>query len=273
MQSPCLFNNRHHQPRPPTPSPTVNKQARRLEGELEVKLQALAKLAAGLDAPPVYRVGGAAGGGYGGGSGSGSGGAGGGFGAEQLAAAKASEIEALLGRLSDVHGEMAGALGGGGDARGHTLARHRDVLQEYAQEFRRLEAAAGAAARDRAELFSGAAMGGGGGGGSGGEGAPLLGVAVHNASGALLRERTQIAASANYVDDMLAQAASVSRGLMDQRRVFDGVQDKLFAVGERFPAVNGLLNAIRRKKSRDALVLSAVVAGCTVFLVVYVMFW
>jgi hypothetical protein len=47
---------------------------------------------------------------------------------------------------------------------------------------------------------------------------------VHNASGALLRERTQLAASAGYVDDMLAQAATVSRSLIEQRRVFDGVQ-------------------------------------------------
>lgn len=73
---------------------------------------------------------------------------------------------------------------------------------------------------------------------------------VHNAGGALLRERTQIAASTTYVDEMLAQAQSVTRGLFEQRRVFDGVQDKLMSVGERFPAVNGLLNAIRRKKSK-----------------------
>lgn len=47
---------------------------------------------------------------------------------------------------------------------------------------------------------------------------------VHSASGALLRERTQLQASAGYVDDMLAQAQSVSRTLLEQRRVFDSVQ-------------------------------------------------
>lgn len=52
---------------------------------------------------------------------------------------------------------------------------------------------------------------------------------------------------------MLAQAASVSSSLLEQRRVFDSVQDKLMSVGERFPAVNGLLNAIRRKKSKVRL--------------------
>jgi Golgi SNAP receptor complex protein 1 len=68
---------------------------------------------------------------------------------------------------------------------------------------------------------------------------------------------------------MLAQAQSVSRSLLEQRRLFGGVQDKLLAMGERFPAINGLLNAIRRKKSKDTLVLSAVIAGCIVFTLLY----
>jgi hypothetical protein len=49
---------------------------------------------------------------------------------------------------------------------------------------------------------------------------------------------------------MLAQAQSVSRSLLEQRRIFGNVQDKLVTVGERFPAINGLMNAIRRKKSK-----------------------
>ena len=51
----------------------------------------------------------------------------------QLAQNKASEIEALLHRLSDVNDEMGGVIGGAGDARSHTLARHRDILQEFTQ--------------------------------------------------------------------------------------------------------------------------------------------
>jgi len=49
---------------------------------------------------------------------------------------------------------------------------------------------------------------------------------------------------------MLAQAQSVSRSLLEQRRIFSNVQDKLVTVGERFPVINGLLNAVRRKKSK-----------------------
>jgi hypothetical protein len=53
---------------------------------------------------------------------------------------------------------------------------------------------------------------------------------------------------------MLAQAQSVSRSLLEQRRIFGGVQDKLVTVGERFPVINGLMNAIRRKKSKVRVV-------------------
>jgi len=51
----------------------------------------------------------------------------------QLAQTKATEIEGLLHRLSDVNDEMGGFIGGISDSRSHTLARHRDILQEFNQ--------------------------------------------------------------------------------------------------------------------------------------------
>lgn len=51
----------------------------------------------------------------------------------QLAAAKGSEMEELLGRLSDVNDEMGSALSGAGDSRSHTLARHREIMVELTQ--------------------------------------------------------------------------------------------------------------------------------------------
>jgi hypothetical protein len=294
----------------------------------------------------------------------------------QLAQAKASEIDALLQRLSDVNDEMGGAIGGSSDARAHTLARHRDVLQEYTQvgprrrrrrrggggaggggagglrqcgagrrgaaaqrphafgrprsrssplwgrgsaarlpgprrpasrgspngpppvprarpappppgiPAARLDAGRGArprgaarglgrgrAAAERAGALWGAERRGVGRGGAArrgrrgaAAGASLVALGarpggpcaagrdpggsidgprgarpprpssspppqVHNASGALLRERTQLQTSAGYVDDMLAQAATVSRSLIEQRRVFDTVQVTWGAAG------------------------------------------
>jgi Golgi SNAP receptor complex protein 1 len=72
----------------------------------------------------------------------------------------------------------------------------------------------------------------------------------HSAATRLLLLLLLVMAVVVQVDDMLAQAQSVSRSLLEQRRIFSNVQDKLVTVGERFPVINGLLNAVRRKKSK-----------------------
>lgn len=51
----------------------------------------------------------------------------------QLIQAKAADVEALLGKLSDVNDAMSSAISGTNDARTHTLARHRDILHDFNQ--------------------------------------------------------------------------------------------------------------------------------------------
>ncbi|KAG2492387.1 hypothetical protein HYH03_009334 [Edaphochlamys debaryana] len=219
----------------------LRKEARRLEGELDVKLAAFTKLCSSFEASYKLNSSDSSA-----------------LGADQLAQTKAAEVEDLLQRLSDINDEMAAIVGGSSDSRSHTLARHRDILQEFTQEFRKVNATLGAAL-DRVKLLAGASD------------SPLLSVQVQSSSGALLRERGTIQNSANMVDDLINQASNVSTNLVSQRRVFEGVMDKLVQVGSRFPVVNGLLNAIRRKKSKDTLVLSGVIAACVLFTVIYVM--
>ncbi|KAG2430225.1 hypothetical protein HXX76_010324 [Chlamydomonas incerta] len=219
----------------------LRKEARRLEGELDVKLAAFTKLCSSFEASYKLNT------------------ADNSLGADQqLAQTKAAEVEDLLQRLSDINDEMAAIVGGSTDSRSHTLARHRDILQEFTQEFRKVNSTLGAAL-DRVKLLAGASD------------SPHLSVNVQNSSGALLRERGAIQNSANMVDDILSQAANVSGNLLGQRRVFEGALDKLMQVGSRFPVVNGLLNAIRRKKSKDTLVLAGVIAACVLFTILYVM--
>eukprot|EP00850_Spirogloea_muscicola_P013903 SM000097S24756 [mRNA] locus=s97:6131:7981:- [translate_table: standard] len=84
----------------------LRRQARKLEGDVDHKLAAYARL--------------------------GGGGGGGGGGEEEL---RRVEIEALLAQLGELNAAMAAhaASGSGADALGHTLARHRDILHEYSQ--------------------------------------------------------------------------------------------------------------------------------------------
>ena len=113
------------------------------------------------------------------------------------------------------------------------------------------------AARDRASLLGGS------------ETSPLLSVAVHSPGVAALRERGYLLGAGAAADEALATAQSVSAGLLEQRRTFEGVGGKLGGIGEAFPAIGGLLTAIRRKKSRDTLVLSGVVAICVFLLILF----
>jgi len=147
----------------------------------------------------------------------------------------------------------------GGDSRSHTLARHRDILQEFSQEFRRTRQIV-QGMHDREALL---------GARSGDD--SFMGVQVQGASNgqALLRERSAISSSISAADEVIGQAQAVMGNLGSQRQLFGDVATKLSIVSSKFPLVNGLLNAIKRKKSKDTMILSAVIAGCTLFLIIY----
>lgn len=215
------------------------REARKLESELDIKVAAYGKLCSSYE--------------YGYSKGES------GLATDQLLATKAAEIEKLLARLSDLNDGMRSTLSGGADSRSHTLARHRDILHDFQQEFRRLQSVVGAA-RDRLDLL--------GGGGGSGQHAPLL-QGERNSMGLLLRERGMLASTNAALDEVMGTAQSVSTGLGQQRAVFEGVTGKLGALGAKFPVVNTLMNAIRRRKNRDNLILAAVVAACTLFILIY----
>ena len=189
-------------------------------------------------------------------------------------------VETEIDRLRGINEEMARTLkmdeeramsasatttttnGGGGeyrDARTHTLQRHREVLSEYAGELRRLrrdvEEEAG-----RDALLGGASRRGGGGGGD-----------DESMEARLIRERARIAGSTSAVDDLIGVAQNTARELFAQRGILSNAGNKLIAIGSKFPAVNNLLLAIKRKKNKDAVILAAVVAACTIFVLLYYM--
>ncbi|EIE24282.1 Qb-snare protein, Gos1/GS28-family [Coccomyxa subellipsoidea C-169] len=213
------------------------REARQIESDLEAKISAFAKFCSGYEGS--YRSKGETG-----------------LATDQLAHSKAIEIEDLLGRLSDVNDSLSSSLSGAADSRSHTLARHRDILHDYTQEFRRLQLALGAA-RDRADLLAGTS-----------DSSPLQ-VSIQIATGLLLRERGNLQNTHSAMDDVLGQAQAVAGGLGEQRRIFDNVGLKLENVVARFPLVSGLLSAIRRKKNKDTIILSAVVIACSLALLLY----
>ena len=169
---------------------------------------------------------------------------------------KSAEIDTALARLSDVNSSMSHALSGGSDSRAHTLARHRDIFHDFTQEYRRLSSIIGAA-RDRADLL---------GGSSAAASAPLLGTGN---TGLLLRERGMLDRSNAAVDQVIGQAQNVAASLVGQRNLFDGIDSKVASIGAKYPVVNSLLNAIRRRKNRDNMILAGVMGICMLLILLY----
>ncbi|GJM90098.1 hypothetical protein PR202_ga06346 [Eleusine coracana subsp. coracana] len=85
----------------------------------------------------------------------------------------------------------------------------------------------------------------------------------------LLRERASIHGSINQIDEVIGQAQSTRVALANQRALFGDVQGKVKQLGEKFPVIRGLLGAIKRKKSKDTIILTAVITACTIFLIIY----
>eukprot|EP00891_Asterochloris_glomerata_P001206 jgi/Astpho2/1206/fgenesh1_pg.00022_%23_15_t len=213
------------------------REARKIEAELDAKLVSFARVASTYD--QTYTRGDT------------------GLAADQAAQTKTADIEALLARLADVNDRLSSALSGSNDSRSHTLVRHREILRDYTQEFRRHKSALGAA-QDRATLMSGAS-----------ERSSLLGANAQSTSSALLRERGQIGGAHQALDDVMGTANAVAGNVKEQSNLFENIGDKVVTLGSKFPAVNAVLNAVRRKKSKDTIILFSVVVVCTLLILIY----
>ncbi|KAG5070977.1 hypothetical protein JHK86_006188 [Glycine max] len=156
----------------------LRKEARKIEGDLDVKLSSYAKLGARFTqggsgyvdsgSPPI--------------------------GSSRSWKSMEMEIQSLLEKLLDINDSMSRCAASAGPATSVTqkLARHRDILHEFTQ-----------------------------------------------------------------IDDVISQAQATRAVLGSQRTLFTDVQGKVKVLGDKFPMIRSLLGSIRRRRSRDTLILSA----------------
>ena len=85
----------------------------------------------------------------------------------------------------------------------------------------------------------------------------------------LLRERSGLQSATNAADEVISQAQSQALALGQQRSLLIDIDSKVGSVGQKFPVMNSIMTSIRRKKSREQLILSAVVASCLLFIIIY----
>ncbi|CAN1345933.1 Golgi SNAP receptor complex member 1-2 [Linum perenne] len=170
------------------------------------------------------------------------------------------EIQSLLEKLLDINDSMSRCAASAAPTTSVTqkLARHRDILHEFTQEFRRIKGNIHSM-KEHAELLS----------------SVRDDISEYKASGSMspkmqiLRERAAIHGSISHIDDVISQAQATRAVLGSQRSFFGDVQGKVKHLSDKFPVIRGLLGSIRRRRSRDTLILSAVIAACTLFLIIY----
>eukprot|EP00252_Welwitschia_mirabilis_P012353 TRINITY_DN2737_c0_g1_i1.p1 TRINITY_DN2737_c0_g1~~TRINITY_DN2737_c0_g1_i1.p1 ORF type:complete len:238 (-),score=57.25 TRINITY_DN2737_c0_g1_i1:28-741(-) len=219
----------------------LRREARRIEGDLDVKLSSYAKFGGRLAHGDVGTSNDIIAG-------------------DRSLKSMEMEIQSLLERLLDINDAMSrcAAVATATTSVTQKLARHRDILHELTQEFKRTKGNI-TAMREHAELLT----------------SVRNDISEYKASGSmspapgLLRERAAIHGSSSQIETVISQAQATKSVLGSQRTVFSEIQGKVKHLSDRFPVIRGLLGAIHRKRSKDALILSAVIAGCTLFLIVY----
>ncbi|XP_027334495.1 Golgi SNAP receptor complex member 1-2 [Abrus precatorius] len=221
----------------------LRKEARKIEGDLDVKLSSYAKLGARFT-PGGYVDGGSPP-----------------LGSSRSWKSMEMEIQSLLEKLLDINDSMSRCAASAGPATSVTqkLARHRDILHEFTQEFRRIKGNINSM-REHAELLSSVRDDITDFKTSAGSMSPRM---------QLLRERAAIHGNISHIDDVISQAQATRAVLGSQRALFSDVQGKVKLLGDKFPIIRSLLGSIRRRRSRDTLILSAVIAACTLFLIIY----
>lgn len=85
----------------------------------------------------------------------------------------------------------------------------------------------------------------------------------------LLRERGHIQNSMNLASGVLDQAEAVRTDLRFQGRSLRNTQGLLGALTTNIPGLNTLVEQIRRKRSRDDMIVAGVIASCILFTLWY----
>lgn len=221
----------------------LRKEARKVEGDIEVKLSSYAKVGSRFHNHPT------------------------GYGDNGSPAVHSRtwksmelEIQTLLEKLEDINEGMSrcAAAATYTTSVNQKLTRHRDILHDYSQEFKRTKGNL-SSMREHTELLNSVRDDIGESKASG-----SMSPRVH-----LLRERASIHGSISLVDEVIGQAQATRSALGTQGAFFGDVHGKVKKLGDKFPVIRGLLGAIRRKRSRDTLILSSVIAACTLFLIIY----
>mmetsp|Transcript_6746 Transcript_6746/g.12059 ORF Transcript_6746/g.12059 Transcript_6746/m.12059 type:complete len:290 (-) Transcript_6746:1948-2817(-) len=191
------------------------------------------------------------------------------------------ELEALLERLSEVVDSMSMSASTSSPELGtdqimsssvpqspaftHTLQRHREILSDYRNDFRRTKGIL-STARERNEFFGGGSKMKNQSGNMNGSVSSSGNVGSVDA---LYAERAALMGSNVGVDSALDKGVSLRDELERQRQNFASMMERMEAASERLPAVNRIIGQIKRKKRRDVLILGVSIVALILFTLIW----
>ena len=88
---------------------------------------------------------------------------------------------------------------------------------------------------------------------------------------ALMRERNAIGNSLASATSVLGQASETLSELRTQGASLKSVKGKVLVLASRVPGLNGLIENIRKKRGKDDMIVSGVIAACILFTLWYVL--
>uniref|UniRef100_UPI00358FF3C1 Golgi SNAP receptor complex member 1 isoform X2 n=1 Tax=Myxine glutinosa TaxID=7769 RepID=UPI00358FF3C1 len=223
----------------------LRRQARHLENDLEIKLVSFSKLCAN-NAVSRTSIG--------------NGSALSASFSDSLGQNLVAELQQLINKLSEINNKMADAATHVANSSSliHSLHRHRDILQDYTQEFEKLSANF-RAQHERDQLLSSAHRGSDSYKTSG----------VNRRADIYLKEHEHLRSSDRLLDDTISIAMHTRGNLSSQREIFKSIRTKVNTMGNRFPVINSLMQRIGIRKRRDALILGSVIGLCIIVLLLY----
>ncbi|ODM88156.1 Golgi SNAP receptor complex member 1 [Orchesella cincta] len=136
-----------------------------------------------------------------------------------------------------------------------TLTRHRDILQDYTQEFRKTQNNL-KSRKEREELLQGVKK-------------EIDKTALNRRLDFYMKERDHLVSSERMVDEQIAIAIDTKEGLVTQRAAFKKIQSRMMDITSRFPTLNNLIHKINMKKRKDSIIIGCVIGICTFLLLYY----
>ena len=138
------------------------------------------------------------------------------------------------------------------------VKRYREIVYDCTNDFKKTNRAI-LKKREQNDLFRGAST------------LSSAGEDEDETTAALLRERNAIGNSLQSASSIIGQASDIRAELRNQGTALKNVGNKVLVMASRVPGLNGLIENIRRKRGKDDNIVSAVIAGCILFTLWYVL--